>query len=251
MTKEKKTTALAKVAPARESAEEVAPPDLPGIGNVEKSLLNTAVGEINRLYAAKSVETACAVGEYILKTFFKGDMDNFNEWGNKHETFGELLSMAQGEDSPLHISSSGLWYSVRILEQVKALPQEIAMALPGTHHRMLVPVKDEKKKLQLAKMAVSKGLTSRAFQEEVRAVREGEMREGNSPGRPPLPVWAKALKKSVKAIKDLTVQGVTKDSFGNYSADDANELLSEVNDAIDKMKKLQEKIRTHVEKMAE
>ena len=242
----KNTTALAK-------ADKSEFPELPGIGGVDKGLLLEVIGELNRLYAAKSVETACAVGEYILGRFFDGNLENFNEWGGKHATFGELIRTAQGEESPLHISASGLWYSVRILEQVKALPSEIAMALPVTHHRMLVPVKDAKLKLKLAKDAVSKGTPSREFQDEVRKAREEE-REGEergySSGRPALPPFAKGMKQLIKAVDTATSERITKGSFESFDADQAKSLLKDVNKALGKLQTLQSNIEKQLESLS-
>ena len=116
---------------------------------------------------------------------------------------------------------------------------------------MLVPLKDEKKKAKLAKQAVEKGMTSRAFQEEVRNAREEEKGEGNPRGRRPHPVWAKALKRSVKAIEGLSMQTVTKESFEYYSASDTKKLLSQVNEAMERMKKFHEKITDWLGKVTE
>ena len=239
----KKKNALAKV-------EDASVPAFPGMGGVDNGLLSEVIGELNQLYAAKSVETACAVGEYILSKFFEGKMENFNEWGGKHETFNELVKMAQADESPLHISASGLWYSVRILEQVKALPSEIAMALPVTHHRMLIPVKNDKLKLRLAKEAVSKGIPSRDFQDEVRKAREKERAKserGFSSGRPALPVFAKGLNQLIKAVDKATSERITKSSFAGYDADQAKTLLKEVDKSLGKLQTL----RGHIEKQLE
>jgi hypothetical protein len=238
----KKSTALAKI-------DDNDLPALPGIEKIDKGLLSEAVSELNRLYAAKSVETSCAIGEYILDRFFEGDMGIFNEWGGKHQTFGELIRMAQGENSPLHISASGLWYSVRILEQVKALPKEIAMALPVTHHRMLVPIKDAKTKLKLAKEAVSRSTPSRSFQDEVRRVREEERageERGFSSGRPALPPFAKGLKQLVKAVDTASSERITKGSFECYDAEQAKALLKEVGKALVKLQTVQSNIEKQI-----
>ena len=243
----KKTTALAKT-------DTTELPVLPGIGDVDKGLLSEVVTELNSLYAAKSVETACAVGEYILKRFFDGTLENYNEWGVKHQTFGELLKVAQSDNSPLHISASGLWYSVRILEQVKALPEEIAMALPVTHHRMLVPVKNAKLKLKLAKEAVSKSIPSRSFQDEVKKVREEEREKaerGFSSGRPSLPPFAKGLKQLIKAIDVATNERITKKSFETFDAEQAKDLLKEASKALGKLKTLQGNIEKQINALSE
>ena len=237
-----KTTALAK-------KDAVELPILPGIGGVDKTLLSEVIRELNSLYAAKSVETSCAIGEYILNRFFDGEFENFNKWGSKHKTFKELTELAQGDDSPLHISASGLWYSVKILNQVKALPEEIAMALPVTHHRMLVPVKDPKLKLKLAKEAISKGIPSRVFQEECQTVREEErkiQKKKVSSGRPAMPVWMKAINQTVKAVDGVNLNIVTKSSVDFYDEQSIKYLLSEADRAIDKIQKIKNKIKEQV-----
>ena len=226
-------------------------PGLPGMDVVDQTQLTRVIKELNTLYAAKSVETSCTVGEYILGEFFGGNLDNFNQWGGKHKTFGKLIELAQDrENSPLHISASGLWYSVRILEQVSLLPENVAKALPVTHHRMLVPVKDPTLKKELAQRAIDQNIPSRNFQEEVRTARE-KARRGKrskvSPGRPPLPVWMKAINQTVKAVEGVNMNSVTKASVDFYDKDSIKMIIAAADRAIDKIQKIKNKIVEHVE----
>jgi len=153
-------------------------PALPGQAAVRQDLIDAAVREINRAYVTKGLETATWVGEYVLKTFFDGKVENFRRLGRKHASFREL-----GEREDLHVSYVFLWNCVATVDQLKELPAEIANALPVTHHTLLLSVHDEKAKLALAKKAVRENLSKRELSVAVRKVRQGNG-NGAHRGRP-------------------------------------------------------------------
>jgi len=228
-------------------------PQLPGGIGIDRSLLTQAVREINTMYTRKSVETSCVIGEYLLENFFEGDIGNFDKWGDKHETFRELTRLAKEGDGVLYMSYSALWYSVRILEQVRALPADIGMALPVTHQKMLIPMKDLKKKEKLAKLAVSKSMTSRQFKAEVQKAREKDRAEKNtkvSSGRPPHPVFVTGMKQLIKAVDLATSKDVEDENFKHYKVKEAKELMNEVDNALAKLERLQEKLKVQFKTMS-
>lgn len=216
-------------------------PKLPGIEMIDEGRLDEAVSHLNHLCVTKGLEMACGMGDYILKTFFKGKFENFHKWGSKHSTFKALM---EREDT--HFSASGLWYSVRIAEQVKSLPdKEIAMALPPTHHKMLTSIKDEDIRAELAEQAVSENMSSRDFQELVR-----ENREEFSSGRPPLPAFAKGMKQLLKAVDIATKGKVNEGSFEHYKVKDAKALVRKVNTAIEKLEKTKADVEAQILSMS-
>ena len=155
-------------------------PVLPGQAAARQDLIDAAVREINRAYVTKGLETAKWIGEYVLKTFFEGKVENFRRLGRKHASFRKL-----GEREDLHVSYVFLWNCVAMVDQLKGLPGEVANALPVTHHTLLLPVHDEKAKLELAKKAVRQKLTKRQLFEEVRKLRKSNG-NGTRRGRPPM-----------------------------------------------------------------
>lgn len=176
---------------------------LPGEGVVVDQLLDEAVAHLNRIYTAKGLETARAVGEYLISTFFDGDPGRFHAHGKEHLSFRAL---AQRED--LQVSYSFLWHACAVVEQLRLLPEDVASALPLSHHRLLLSVKDRDEKQRLARAAVEQGLSKRDLQAAVVAVRPAVPPE-SKPGRRPLPAFAKGLTQLKKAVALAGSEDVT------------------------------------------
>lgn len=195
---------------------------LPGEAEIDRSLVETAVQEVNRLYVQKGLETARVVGEYLLTTFFGGDADAFEAREGAHASFRAL---ADHED--LRVSHSFLWYAVRLLPQLRALPEPVAQALPLSHHRLLLHVKDEKAKHKLAVRAAEKGLGKRELEEEIRKLRSKE-RDGAARGRKPLPSFVRAFNRLQKVTQDLDGGTLDETAVMNYGVEDAVKYLNEI-----------------------
>lgn len=195
---------------------------LPGEGEVDRSLVEAAVQEVNRLYVQKGLETARVVGEYLLTTFFGGDADAFEAREGAHASFRAL---ADHED--LRVSHSFLWYAVRLLPQLRMLPEPVAQALPLSHHRLLLHVKDDKTKQKLAERAVQKGLGKRELEDEIRKLRSKE-REGAARGRKPLPTFVRAFNRLQKVTQDLDGGAIDESAVMNYGVAEAKQYLDQV-----------------------
>lgn len=168
-------------------------PRLPGEAKVDNELVDQAVEQINRLYTGRALEMAREIGAYVLETFFAGDANNFRERGGEHATFREL-----SEREDLQFSKIWLWRAVSVYDQLKLLPENIAEALPYTHHTLLLPLHDETKKIELAKKAVEKGWTKDVLQAEVTKVREKE--KTSKGGRKPLLPFVKTVNRLEKFL---------------------------------------------------
>ena len=178
-------------------------PNLPGGDALDADALTIAVREINRLHAAKGLETARAIGSFVLETFFDNDTANFRANGKKHVTFREL-----GEREDLQVSYSFIWNAVSVVDQLRLLPENIASVLPLSHHKLLLPVKDPEKKLKLATEAVEKGLGKRELEQKVKKVRAKET-VGEKRGRKADPELLKTLRKITGVFDDLNVKRFT------------------------------------------
>lgn len=177
--------------------------NLPGGDALDADFLASAVREINRLHAAKGLETARAVGSFVLETFFGNDTENFRAHGKKHVTFREL-----GEREDLQVSYSFIWNAVSVVDQLRLLPADIASVLPLSHHKLLLPVKDPEKKVKLATEAVEKGLGKRELEAKVKKVRAKET-VGEKRGRKPDPELLKALRHATSAVEELNLKRFT------------------------------------------
>jgi hypothetical protein len=189
---------------------------------VDDALVGAAVQEINRLYVQKGLETAREIGECLVRTFFGGDAEVFDAREAGHASFRAL---ADHED--LRVSHSFLWYAVRLLPQLRALPETVAVALPLSHHRLLLHVKDEGQRARLAERAVSKDLSREQLAEEIRKLREKE-RVGAARGRKPLPGFVRAFNRLQKVAQELDGDTLDEGAVLNYGIDEARQYLDQV-----------------------
>lgn len=171
---------------------------LPGERQADVRLVERVVADLNRLYTRKGLETARALGEYLLAAFFNGDPAEFHRRGGSHLSFRELAGRTD-----LQMSSSFLWSCVAIVEQLRLLPADLVQALPLSHHKLLLPVRDEREKLELARQAIREGLTRRDLEGEIRRRRGASSAPEagrRRPGRPPHPPLMRALSQVKRAL---------------------------------------------------
>jgi len=209
-------------------------PILPGESDLSPDLLDQAVAEINRIYVAKGLEMARTLGSYVLATFFGDDLDSFQSREKAHVTFRALA-----ERPDLRVAYNTIWYSVAILGQLRQLPEDIAEALPLSHHKLLLPVHDEEAKEALARKAVEKGMSSRELADAIKKARKGK---STGAGRPPLPAFVKGLTRMAKAIELATSEAVDATTFATYSPEKARELVSGLDQQIEALQKLRDQV---------
>ena len=211
---------------------------LPGEAVIDDALLEHVVRRVNEIQRNKVMETAREIGEYLLETFFGGDLEQFRAKGKKHAS---LRALAARDD--LAVSASALWYSIAELDQLRLLPAEIGSALPMSHHRLLLPVKDETLKTGLAKDAVEHHLTKRDLEARIKSMNyDAEPTDGPGPGRPALPGWAKGLGSARKAIEAAVAHEVTSADLVHHGKKLAQARLDEVNQTIAMLEGLRSKL---------
>ena len=136
---------------------------LPGEVSIDVDLLAFAHGEVQRLCVTHALAAKRAIGGFLLTTFFGGDFARFHARSGKHATF-----LALGRIPGVPYKPSYLWYCVAITEQLESLPVEVGEALPVSHHRQLVHVRDDETRQALARESV--GLSKRELAERIREV---------------------------------------------------------------------------------
>ena len=213
---------------------------LPGEAEADESLIDQAVDELNRRYAVKGLETMRAIGEYVIQYFFDGDPDNFREKGKKHVSFRELAKHPN-----LRVSYNFIWNAVSVVDQMRLLPENIAEALPPSHHKLLLPIKSEKKKVALAEKAVEKGLSKRDLEKEVAKVREKEKGDSRA-GRPPLPAFVKGLTRLKKAVDLAVSDEIGDDVFDHFKIEDAKELMGQLDEQIVQLTALKQRVHLKI-----
>jgi len=209
---------------------------LPGETERDEALLDQAVAEINRIYISKGLETARSIGRYVLEVFFGGNLAAFHQRNSKHETFRALASRTD-----LRVAYNTLWYSVAVLDQLRALPVPIAESLPFTHHKLLLPIQSPEAKTELAKKAVDEHLSSRDFASLVREARVKEIGPTRG-GRPPLPAFVKGLSALSKAVAVATSEEISADFFERVSPSEVRRLIAEMEQQLSQLAELSDKL---------
>ena len=193
---------------------------LPGADIIDGALLDRAVQELNQLYRTKGLETARAVAEVVIDVFFGGSLDNFKSRSGSHISFAELKKR-----SDLQVSYQFVWNSCAVYDQLRLLPQDVVDALPMSHQKLLLPVKNREQKVALAQAAVQENLGKRAFEERIKLVRTAE--SSSKAGRPPLPAFAKAFTVVKRAVTIASKGAIDESSFAHFSKDEARAQLDD------------------------
>jgi hypothetical protein len=214
--------------------------ELPGEARVLPPLLDEAVAELNRIYVTKGLETARAIGEYVLEVFFDDDVGNFRDRGAGHVSFREL-----GRRSDLKVGWQFIWNAVAVVEQFDSLPADAAESLPLSHHKLLLTVKDESRKRELAQAALREHLGKREFEERVKAERL-DPAAGPRAGRPPLPGFAKAATALRKVVKTATAEAVGDDDLKYLSREEVEAIAAELDAGAKELARVAAQVRSRL-----
>lgn len=192
---------------------------LPGEYREDEEFVRGAVQDINAMFTRKGLETAVAIGEYVLEHFFGGDPERFRERGRSHLSFRAL---ANRDD--LMVSHTFLWRSVALVDQLRQLPQDVAYQLSVSHHHALFPLKDREEKVRLATAAADQGWTKRELEAEVKEARL-RTHGPSKAGRPALPAVVKGVKRLTEAVELVESEAVSVDQLRRLSNDDLDDLV--------------------------
>lgn len=204
---------------------------LPGGGQVHGALLDRAVEQLNAIDRQRGLDYARHVGGYVLQVFFRNRSANFRDHAPEHLSFRALAARTD-----LEISFSKLYRCVAVELQVREMPVELAMSLSFTHHVILLPVKDEARRVALARQAVAGGWSSRELQLQVR--RRAPPRPaggGRGPGRPPLPAFVKGTRRLGRALDLAAQERITPRGVQHYGRDRARDLLVELDAHLERL----------------
>lgn len=160
-------------------------------------------------------ETARAVGEYVLTHFFPDGAPHGPD-PRTNPSFGEL---ARHPDLPF--SKGTLNVAVRLVLQLRELPDDVGPRLSLAQHRALFPCREPETKRRLAERALEDKAAGDEVTEWVRAARGHAPRQG----RPRLPAWYKTLKKSRSALESAMRFEPHSEHDGAVDADELHELL--------------------------
>jgi hypothetical protein len=128
------------------------------------------------------------------------------------------------------MTASGLWTAVHMVTQRQALGVALTERLSLNHHRVLLSVKDEDRKRELAERVLEEGLDRDALMELART-----RRRGARPGAKALPIWFKTARKGSRTIRTLAqLQG--RDAVSAARMDELRALVAEADAAWTELK---------------
>lgn len=194
---------------------------LPGESAVDADLLARVLDTIRRSSADTGLEASLAVADAVLDGLFGGDLQAFRATSRTHETFRALQTHAG-----LGMSKSGLWYAIAVREQMNVLPRPLAMALPLSHHKVLLAVDSPTEKLALARRANTERLSRRDLERIVRHHTPAGAVRG--PGRPPVPAVVKGLRRVEQAMHLATSEPLSAGVLRRLDRDGVTSLLESV-----------------------
>jgi hypothetical protein len=171
-----------------QAAALVAPP-----AGSDDALVEEALAHIRRIWSHGLLTTVVALGDYLIKTFYAGDLrDVRSRRAHKPAALARLLARAD----ELPVTAHALKQSMRMAAQYHELPRSLAEALSKTQHEALLPVGDLREKVALAREAAAGGLTSRELADRI--ADRGERSRGG--GRRALPRVARRVGAVLRAL---------------------------------------------------
>ena len=200
----------------------------------ETATVDGAVHWLNHAVRASGIQLAAQVNQFILDTFFGGNYESFSDpSSSKPVSFGALCAR---ED--LHLGQTSLYRLVRIGQQIKHLPSEVAEALSMTHHRTLLAVTDQRHLHRLAREAMLHRWTATELEAQVHEVQPAK---GGKTGRPRVPdglKWLGAVlrasegDKTAQLAKDFTALSEAKQADVRAKVAELRKLLDAVNKVV-------------------
>ena len=203
-------------------------------GDESERVIDEAVRRINHIYTVGGLETAKTIGEYLLETFFDGDLEAIRDRSHNNHSFRKL---AERED--LYPSATFLYTSVAVLDQLRVLPENVAEALPLSHHRLLLPIKDPEQKKTLAASAVERRMNCKQLNSSVEKVLSKQPKK-SSGGRPRLPTLVKELRKLTRVVEAVNDATVPKGIFLGLEEKECTRLLEDLDGQISALARIRE-----------
>ncbi len=161
--------------------------------------VEAAVAAINAIYVVGALDTALAIGDYVLKVYLGGD----------------AAQLAQGEQAPslrklaehpgLGFPATTLWYALAVYRQYPLLPELARRNLTYTHQRLLLPVTSRQAKVRLATEAVRQKWPTRTLWDAVDRwlVSHGLPPIGGYPPHPALVACKRAASATLRTARAL------------------------------------------------
>ena len=199
-------------------------------------LVEDALHHIRDLARQAMLDVAVAIGDYIVKHFFGGDLDlaRSND-PTKPVALRRLLERADEMD----VSSTVIRRSVSLSVQYRQLPPAVRGALSMRQQLALLPVADTREKTRIAEEALAKNLSGDGI---ARLVRRGR---GPLPtGRPPRPVLERAVRSALRALEAPEVDdALASRAIRALDARTRRELLARLRNARERIERIADAVQ--------
>jgi hypothetical protein len=173
------------------------PDDSPG-ATLDPALLDGAVLFLNRAIHASGLQLAVTVSAYVTETFFAGDPAALTS--KDPQKTASFRALCERED--LQMGASTLHRLVRIGQQARHLPADLAERLSMSQHRALLPVANAQHKQHLARLAVQHGWTTEQLTATVAAEHPQPPNHAGRPKKAEVLKWLDGLQRAAKARQD-------------------------------------------------
>lgn len=201
------------------AAAEGAPEDREG--EVDEDLVERAVRELHGLVVGGQIDLVVAVGEYLLKRFYGGSVDEARAL--RPRKAASLRRLAERAEE-FGMTATGVRTAVPMALQVRAIGVGLARRLPMTHHLEILPLKDPAEKRLLAEAAVASAWTVRDLRRE-----RGRLQEPHPGGRPPEPALRIAVGRAARLlVGDKVPTAELRRGLDGVAAKEARQLLRQV-----------------------
>ena len=178
------------------STELTTPPaDLPA---PDPALVDRAVLFLNRAMHASGLQLATTVSAYVTETFFAGDPAALSSKDSRKTA--SFRALCEREDLQMGVST--LHRLVRIGQQARHLPADLAERLSLAQHRALLPVPNALHKQHLARLAVQHGWTTEQLAATVAAEHPQPPRHAGRPKKAQVLKWLDGLQRAAQGRQD-------------------------------------------------
>lgn len=219
-------------------ATEIDPPPLPGEHEVDELLAQRAIEALQPLGELPGLKGRRRIAACVLRTFFAGQVALFRARSRTHRTYQWVMATPE-----LSVTRNDVWYAVAILEQLWVLPSEVGQALPLSHHRILLPIRDIEDKLRIASIAHGAGLSKRELEQLVRESRPPEA--GEVPPPPPLALVL-GLDRISEALDLAESESLDEQALAGLSDEESGRLLVRTYEQLNRLSRLAEALRQHL-----
>lgn len=145
----------------------------------DAALLDTAIRFLQHAVHTSGLQLATQVSAFVVDTFFGGDPAGLSS-KDPHKT-ASFAALCARPDLPM--AQATLYGLVRVGQQVRHLPPDLAESLSISHHRALLALPNPQHKQHIARLAVQHGWSVAQLRATIHAEKP---LVGKPRGRPPL-----------------------------------------------------------------